>query len=214
MLLPRPILPSLIRWSLNRREDEFETKRDWDDFLEMREEMVMNLSRGTDVAATNKRLREYEKSNTASIKANAALARAEPDLLGTAKISRIDGKESPTDRSGLVKGLKKLQLPALVKPYDPFMGMPTMRDYYSLRDDYPLRRLAKAKTDTRTLAGGFDFQQYYDESLLRAFAGLGCFLQDELNGKDQTAAPDLTMGSVTDDARNDVRANTGSDDVF
>jgi CDK-activating kinase assembly factor MAT1 len=155
--------------SLNRREEEFESKRHWDDFLELREEFVMNLALGTDVAATNRKLKEYEQANSASIKQNAALERGDT-------VKRLTTAIDPT---GLIKGLREVTPPPAVVEYDPFMGMATRRDYYEVRDDYPLRRLKKAKEDVQLMASGFDFQQFYDESLLRAFAGLGCFIEDE-----------------------------------
>lgn len=155
--------------SLNRREEEFESKRHWDDFLELREEFVMNLALGTDVAATNRKLKEYEQANAVSIKQNAALERGEA-------VNRFATAIDPT---GLIKGLRELTPPPTAAEFDPFMGMSTKRDYYEVRKDYPLRRLNKAKADISVLAGGFDFEQFYDESLLRAFAGLGCFVEDE-----------------------------------
>jgi CDK-activating kinase assembly factor MAT1 len=155
--------------SLNRREEEFESKRHWDDFLELREEFVMNLALGTDVAATNRKLKEYEQANSASIKQNAALERGDT-------VNRLATAIDPT---GLIKGLREVTPPPAVVEYDPFMGMATRRDYYEVRDDYPLRRLKKAKEDVQLMAGGFDFQQFYDESLFRAFAGLGCFIEEE-----------------------------------
>ena len=161
--------------SMNRREDEFESKRYWDDFLELREELVMNLALGTDVAATNRKLKEYEQANTASIKQNAALERHEG-------LNRLVTAADPT---GLVKGLKELTPPPPVEEYDAFMGMSTKRDYYEVRNEYPLRRLKRAKEDAQLLASGFDFEQFYDESFLRAFAGLGCFIEDEKSEKEQ-----------------------------
>ena len=171
-----PCLRNMIdRISLNRREEEFELKRDWDDFLELREEFVMNLALGTDVAATNRKLKEYEQANSASIKQNAALQRHD-------SVNRLATAIDPT---GLIKGLKELTPPPLVEEYDAFMGMSTNRDYYEVRNEYPLRRLKRAKEDVQLLASGFDFDQFYDESLLQAFAGLGCFIEDEKLEKEQ-----------------------------
>lgn len=164
--------------SLNRREEEFQTKRDWDDFLELREEFVMNLSFRTEVAATNRRLKEYEQANAVSIKENAAVDRGQLDSTAN-RISTQAHKATATDTTGLVKGLKEAAAVCTVVAYDPFMGLSATRDYYEVRDDYPSRKLKKAKTDIKVLAGGFDFRQHYDESLLRAFAGLGCFVEDE-----------------------------------
>lgn len=63
--------------SLNRREDEFDSKLDWDNFLEQRETMIMNLVLGIDVAKTEADLRKYEASNLDSIRANKARASQE-----------------------------------------------------------------------------------------------------------------------------------------
>lgn len=153
----------------------------------------MNLALGTDVAATNRKLKEYEQANAASIKQNAALERGEP-------VNRLTTAMDPT---GLVKGLKELTPPPPAAEYDPFMGMPTKRDYYDVRDDYPLRRLNKAKADVSVLAGGFDFEQFYDESLLRAFAGLGCFIEEEKvlkeNAQSKTVKSVLSRVIASDD---------------
>ena len=81
--------------------------------------------------------------------------------------------------------------------------MPTKRDYYTVQDDYPLRRLTKAKADVSVMAGGFDFDQFYDESLLRAFAGLGCFIEEEKvvkeNAQSKTAKSVLSRVIASDD---------------
>ena len=177
---------------LNRREEEFLGKREWDDFLELREELVMNLSLGTDVAATNKRLKEYEVANAAGIKEN-----VEHDRTGAGMEAKH--KSGGPDSTGLVKGLKALEEPEPEVEYDAFMGMPRSRGYYEVRQDYPTSRLRKAKEDARTLAGGFDFQQYYDESLLRAFAGLECFIEDEKAEKLPLAQVLPVVASNTDD---------------
>ncbi|KAI1932218.1 TFIIH/NER complex subunit [Ophidiomyces ophidiicola] len=58
---------------LNRREEEFDGKRAWDDFLEQREEMIANLVYGTDVAKTEAQLAEYSAANAASIRRNKSL---------------------------------------------------------------------------------------------------------------------------------------------
>lgn len=70
-------IQALTRNSLNRREDEFDSKLDWDNFLEQRETMIMNLVSGIDVAKTEANLRKYEVSNLDSIRANKARASQE-----------------------------------------------------------------------------------------------------------------------------------------
>lgn len=62
-----------MSFSLNRREEEFDSKRAWDDFLEQREEIIANLVHGTDVAKTEADLQKYAQENMNSIRANRAL---------------------------------------------------------------------------------------------------------------------------------------------
>ncbi|KAA8910629.1 CDK-activating kinase assembly factor MAT1-domain-containing protein [Sphaerosporella brunnea] len=63
----------------NRREDEFATKRQWDDYLEMVEGTTFDLVNGTkkEVEAAEKRLREYEEANKTVIERNVQRERAE-----------------------------------------------------------------------------------------------------------------------------------------
>lgn len=118
--------------------------------------------------------------------------------------SKLPDEEEPvSDPSALVTGLRKVRAPPREKAYDPFMGMATTRDYYELRANYPSIRLTKAKDDARTNVGGFDFQAYFDESLLRAFAGLGCFIDEELLGRDQSASRELPNVVAVDSSKAD-----------
>lgn len=92
-----------------------------------------------------------------------------------------------TGDTGLVKGLKKIKTPEPEKPYSPFAGFTTKRDYYTLRDFYPSNYLEPIRNDTRMQAGGFDLGEYYSRTLLEAFAGLGCFIGDEVSKRDPTS---------------------------
>lgn len=91
--------------------------------------------------------------------------------------------------SDLIKGLKKVVAPEPEKPYDPFGGLdPYKRDYYDLQPHYPSSYLDPIRNDTRMLAGGYDLKEYYSRSLLEAFAGLGCFVDEEVAARDETSA--------------------------
>ncbi|RAH85504.1 RNA polymerase II transcription factor B subunit 3 [Aspergillus japonicus CBS 114.51] len=273
---------------LNRREEEFDSKRAWDDFLEQREEIIANLVHGTDVAKTESDLQKYASENMRSIRANQALEAQEAssfkeqqtheqelarlrreaakqeyenerrelqasreDVLsrlaagrpGDAAAIAREGKKvllkkssarrSEEDRirqkqaalrnsdarkagqggltadkadiagnSGLIKGLKKIVTPEPEKPYDPFGGMiPNKRDYYTLRDFYPSSYLDPIRQDTRMQAGGYDLQEYYSRTLMEAFAGLGCFIDEEVAQRDGAGSlggsrPDATQGAA------------------
>ncbi|KAJ9198403.1 hypothetical protein DTO164E3_5236 [Paecilomyces variotii] len=256
---------------LNRREEEFATKRAWDDFLEQREEIIANLVTGIDVAKTEADLQKYAAENAHSIKANRALESQEStsfmeqqsfdqeqarlrrqaaiqeyqnerremlagreDMLarlasGTAAdaaaiaregqkvlLKKSSARRSEEDRirakqaalrgleakkgaaagqittadtagadSGLIKGLKKITVPEPEKPYDPFGGLlPGKRDYYQLQDHYPSSYLEPIRKDVRMQAGGYDLKEYYSRTLLEAFAGLGCFIDEEVAKRD------------------------------
>ncbi|KAJ5093206.1 hypothetical protein N7456_009067 [Penicillium angulare] len=248
---------------LNRREEEFDSKRAYDDFLEQREEMIANLVCRTDVARTEAQLQRYATENMQSIRANQAIEEEEAssfqarmtleqeearlrrqlareqienerreiqagreDMLSrlasgssadAAAIAReghkvllkkSSARRSEEDRirqkqaalrgselkrsglsasadmassSGLIKGLRKIKTPEPEKPYDPFMGyVPEKRDYYTLQQSYPSVYLDRVKNDTRVAAGGYDLREYYARTMVEAFAGLGCFVEDEV----------------------------------
>ncbi|RAQ41957.1 RNA polymerase II transcription factor B subunit 3 [Aspergillus flavus] len=257
---------------LNRREEEFDSKRAWDDFLEQREEIIANLVHGTDVAKTEADLQKYAQENMRSIRANQALEAQEASFFQARQtqeqelarlrreavrqeyenerrellagredvLSRLaagrpgdaatiaregqkvllkksSARRSEEDRirqkqaalrnsdarkagqsgitaadkagdagdTGLIKGLKRIKTPEPEKPYDPFGGMvPDKRDYYTLQDFYPSSYLDPIRQDTRMQAGGYDLREYYSRTLLEAFAGLGCFIDEEVSERE------------------------------
>lgn len=61
----------------NRREDEFETLRDYNDYLNDVEDITFNLINNIDVAETEKRFEAYQKANERDILENASLAEQE-----------------------------------------------------------------------------------------------------------------------------------------
>ncbi|KAK2741220.1 TFIIH/NER complex subunit [Myotisia sp. PD_48] len=266
---------------LNRREDEFDNKRAWDDFLEQREEIITNLVYDTDVAKTEAQLAEYAAANVASIRRNRALessesasflqsqsleqeetrrrreaarldyenerkakfaseqdkinrlatgtsedakAIARESEMAAVRLKKSSARRSEEDRikrkqaslraaelanikggtgtmqagasaadlnipagAGLVKGLRKIKTPEPERPYDPFAGASSLneRDYYTLRDHYPSTYLDPIRNDVKILAGGYDFTEYYERTLLEAFAGLGCFIDEEISARDK-----------------------------
>lgn len=278
---------------MNRREDEFDSKLDWDNFLEQRETMIMNLVTGVDVAKTEANLRKYETSNLDSIRANKTresqetssfleqqsfeqeqarlrrmaareeYEREQNDLLAgrenilsrlaaggpgdAASIARegqkvllkkSSARRSEEDRlrqkqaalrgekqkgksalanafrgdsdvePSLIKGLKKVSIPEPEKPYDPFGGLELeKKDYYVLQDRYPSQWLEEARNSTTKAAGGFDIREYYSRTLFEAFAGLGCFVDEEVSKRDAVSQPFGIVGRGS-------AAVKRSDDVF
>ncbi|EGC41445.1 CDK-activating kinase assembly factor MAT1 [Histoplasma capsulatum var. duboisii H88] len=264
---------------LNRREDEFDNKLAYDNFLEQREDIITNLVSGIDVAKTEAQLSQYAAANSKSIRRNQALESQESaaflqhqsleqeqirlrreaarqdydnerrailsgreDVLnrlatgtvedaeaiakegrqGMLKISsarrseeeRLKRKQgallaeskraqaladaadkgiAPAFDSDLVKGLRKIKTPEPEKPYDPFGGIRLDgRDYYQLQDNYPSTYLDPIKDNSQMLAGGYDLREYYARTLLEAFAGLGCFIDEEIAARNASANPSPT----------------------
>ncbi|KAH9820425.1 RNA polymerase II transcription factor B subunit 3-like [Teratosphaeria destructans] len=61
----------------NKREEEFEQLRDYNDYLNEVEDITFNLVNGIDLAETNRRFEEYERAHAAEIKENERLAKQE-----------------------------------------------------------------------------------------------------------------------------------------
>lgn len=64
---------------LNKRQDDFERKKDWDDYLESIEDMTFSLMSGTkeEKEAAEKQLSEYEENNKEQIRRNKDRAKLE-----------------------------------------------------------------------------------------------------------------------------------------
>lgn len=283
--LHRFILTNLS--SLNRREEEFDTKRAYDDFLEQREEIIANLVSRTDVAKTEAQLQKYATENMQSIRANQALEeqeassfqarmtqeqeearlrrqaarqeyenerremqagredfltrlasgstsdaaaivreghkvllkkssarRSEEDRIRQ-KQAALRGSENKrtgtplttadtagtTEDTGLVKGLRRVKTPEPEKPYDPFMGLvPEKRDYVTLQQSYPSTYLDRLRSNKAVSAGGYDLREYYSRTLMEAFAGLGCFIEDEISQRDAVSSSGISKPASTEGA--------------
>jgi len=61
----------------NKRQGDFATLREWNDYLESVEEMIFNLTEGIDVAATEQKLNDYRRENATEIAYIANRLRAE-----------------------------------------------------------------------------------------------------------------------------------------
>lgn len=165
-------------------ETVFEDLRSYNDYLELKEELAMNLIYNTDVVATNKKLREYENANG---------LRKEKDESKPQPMKPPPRTGDYPDASKLIRGLKTRYIPKALSPYKAFGGLATERQYYKLADRYetPVDRNKRLKD---LEASGYSFEAYVDESLLKAFSGLGVFIENEKGGVSDIAMP-LTASS-------------------
>lgn len=102
-----------------------------------------------------------------------------------------------SDPSFMIKGLKKIEVTAAEKPYDPFSGLSFQTMYYALQDTFENPWLDQAITDPQIIAGGFCAGDYYSRAMLEAHAGLGCFIADELREREIFASGVGTTGAAT-----------------
>lgn len=79
-----------------------------------------------------------------------------------------------------IQGLKPTAAPEPKEVFDPFGGFVFKPLYFHLQPKYHYPWLDAARSDTATLAGGFDTKDYCARAMTEAFAGLGVFIGDDL----------------------------------
>ncbi|EEF34002.1 uncharacterized protein LOC8265933 [Ricinus communis] len=77
----------------NKREDDFPSLKEYNDYLEEVEDMIFNLVAGVDVAAIEEKIAEYQKENAEQIMINQA--RKAEEL--AAAVAASKGHLAPTD---------------------------------------------------------------------------------------------------------------------
>jgi CDK-activating kinase assembly factor MAT1 len=266
----------------NRRQDEFETLLDWNNYLEEVESLIFDLVEGTkeEKMRAEERLKAYRESNMGDIEENrragleevemerrrekaekeaarqrrlAVLREQEEEKLDVAKSKRdvlerlantdqdaneitqqaqkiilkkssarktlaeAENNGSARDPGLTIRGLRRKDAPVAEKPYDPFGGVNLAPSRYVLQDDYDSEWLSNAKSDTRHMAGGYSLHEYYARTMFEAFSGLGVFIEDEVAGRSQPAAP-ASIGTAAAveaaDGKVKVEYKMELDDVF
>lgn len=166
-----------------------------------REDMLSRLAAGSssDAAAIARESHKVLlKKSSARRSEEDRIRQKQAALRGSETKRGVAGATGSSD-TGLIKGLRKIKTPEPEKPYDPFMGyVPDKRDYYTLQQFYPSTYLDRVRNDTRVAAGGYDLQEYYSRTMVEAFAGLGCFVEEEVAQRDTTsdAKPAATAGAA------------------
>jgi CDK-activating kinase assembly factor MAT1 len=185
------------RSSMNKEETDFETLRDYNDYLEEVEEITWNLILKVDVEQTERRLRRFEEAQKAELNPNAVRRAVDtgPDTSMLSETSHVILKKGGTQRKvqsasagntpipeGDVgfsfRGLKKRKAPEPEKMFDPTGGWSVDPLYYSVKDEYDHKFFA-VKHEPKFYAFGYKAPEYYSHALRDAFGGLGVFLEDD-----------------------------------
>lgn len=90
-----------------------------------------------------------------------------------------------------IEGLKAVVVAPIEKPYDPFGGISFTPSYYTLKTHYEHPWLEKARTEANIVAGGYDLREYYQRTMSEAFAGLGCFIEEEMGEKEHADGDEM-----------------------
>ncbi|KAF2197423.1 CDK-activating kinase assembly factor [Delitschia confertaspora ATCC 74209] len=218
----------------NKTQDDFETLKDYNNYLEIVEDCTWNLINKVDVEETEKRLQQFaaaqsqeeaEISGTSGTSTPRNYSTPDPSSRGLLKKSlgarhALDKSQSGASTPGAngdsdtlftFKGLKKRIAPPPEKPYDPFGGWSTTPEYYVLQDFYDVGDwLNKSRDDPAHLAGGQDIRDFYTRALCDAFSGFGVFVEDEVAGR----TPEDPVIATENAAVAAVSRDVNMDDVF
>ncbi|EMC99659.1 hypothetical protein BAUCODRAFT_64343 [Baudoinia panamericana UAMH 10762] len=198
----------------NRREEEFESLRDYNDYLNDVEDITFNLINNIDVDETTRRFEAYQKAHEKEIEENAQLAEEEKQPQNQVQLKkRMDrqaaaerqrqlqvASEARTGTAGItIKGLKAKQKAEPEPPVDPFGGFRFVDKYFALQNDHVWEGIQDTKKDIRHTAGGYDIADYTHRSLVAAFSGLGVFIADEFTERTKAAQDDEAVGTARAD---------------
>lgn len=186
---------------MDKQEADFETLKDFNDYLEEVETITWNLILKMDVEQTERRLRLFEEAQKAELNPNAPRRAAEPDTSTLSETSHVVLKKGGTQRkvqaaashtSGtpddidtgfMFRGLKKRELPKPEKMFDAFGGWNVETFYSNPKEEYDNQFFSVTSKPEHKLplyAAGYDANEYYVRALRDAFGGLGVFIEDEM----------------------------------
>lgn len=214
---------------MNKEEADFETLKDYNDYLEQVEEITWNLILKIDVDETNHRLQRWADAQAAETGATRRAYEPDPSIPsatgvvlkkgGTQRraLETASGNTADTntkDKGFSFHGLKKRVIPPPEAPFDPFDGWSIVPQYYTLQTDYDADWLTQHKNEVAQRVGGFQWSDFYNRALQDAFGGLTVFVDDEIRARD---VPSMDAVVGTQQAASAAAAggrDVSMDDVF
>lgn len=193
---------------LNKTADDFETLKDYNDYLETVEEVTWNLILKIDVDATNSRLQRWADAQAAETGARRTFETdSAPSAAGVVlkkggqRRAELAQGHTPSDlpstrdKGFSFTGLKKRIKPPPEPPFDPFDGWSIEPQLYTLQPDYDADWLTRHKGSVEQAVGGYQWAEFYSRALQDALGGLTVFIGDEIRARD-VASMDARVGTV------------------
>ena len=182
----------LRRESARREEDEERKERE-----EGKQEILDKLAKGDGNAEAIARESQRVVLKKSTARRTAAERQRQQQQSQASDPFGNDPTNGAADPGFFIKGLKPTTKAEPEKPYDAFGGITDKKNFYVLQDYYEHPWLDSARTDRQITAGGYDVKEYYARTLLEAFAGLGCFIEEEVAGRDMgSSAAVATAGAA------------------
>ncbi|XP_062078472.1 uncharacterized protein LOC133782991 [Humulus lupulus] len=164
----------------NKREDDFPSLKEYNDYLEEVEDMTFNLLEGIDVAAIEEKIAQYQEENAEQIMINRArkaeeLAAAMAASKGPVTQSENDGGPSQTSQTGL--GTQGQYAPTVaggqprptgMAPQPLPLGMGTDIHGYAIDDE----EMLKLRAERGGRAGGWSLELSRKRALEEAFTSI------------------------------------------
>ena len=153
--------------AFNKRQSDFASLREWNDYLERVETLIFNLTEGVDVNATEAAIAEHKRANASEIAHFAARAREE-----AAAVAAAAGEEAGTEDTARDSGYAPEAAGAAAAP----VPVPTSAVRRGLKNanlgfDENTEEGKRARAEAIARACGFDGKAVAKERCLReAFA--------------------------------------------
>lgn len=136
----------------NRREDEFESLRDYNDYLNTVEDIIFNLVNHVDVEETKKRFEQYKAQHEKEIKENATLA--EQESLSFQARQKAEREQARTRREAARREEAQERLEAEASRRDVLRRLETGQDPAKVAKEQQIA--LRRRQDRHTTAGPVD----------------------------------------------------------
>ncbi|PQE15802.1 CDK-activating kinase assembly factor MAT1 protein [Rutstroemia sp. NJR-2017a BBW] len=209
----------------NRREDEFETLLDWNNYLQEVEDLVFDLveGKGKVKADAEEKLRVYREGNKGDIEGRREASQREREM---GKRKEMEEKERVRERRlAIVKeearekeeleAEKRNVLDKLASGEGDALEITRQAQKVILKKSSGRRGLG-GERERDPAFGGYSLQEYYARTMFEAFSGLGVFIEDEVEERVKPESPSIGMMAAVQASTSKIKLESKMevDDVF